>query len=246
MKRVSRRDFVRWVTHSLPVAIAASPAFSASNTGQFFYTRSGKFTAAPFSAVLLGGLVIDDTIANELEKELEEVAKKLSFNCALEHGTGTYHVGYYEQALKVLESYPHFFWGAYLTTKTWEADNLSLPIWRRQAELIFLQTVAGLNGLRVSCVRHARGQDNNVNRYLQQALDTDEFQIFPSGGNSPRVFQLSSVIAKSVGSIRRTGVLSSNPQLMKSNTIRHFGITSSDVQVSSNRASIQTLALDFG
>lgn len=227
------------MSHSLIIALGSSQALGTNSNGTFHYSRSGRFTAPNFSPVFLGGLIVDDAMAPDLESELEEAAARMKFQTGLVFGTGKYHALYYSKALQVLERHPHFFWGAFLTTDRWEADTFSLPIWRRQAEAVFLETLIGLEKLRINCVRHSRGQDANINRLLQSKIETGGFETSPSVRRSSRIYQVSSVATKCFGATwgnRRN--YSPQTTFLIEKTEGHF-------QSSPNRSHIEQLALDF-
>lgn len=224
LPKFNRRAFTLGVSGVLFSALAGSSVLSATGRGVFSYSRSGNFYVDGFYPLLLGGLIIDKAIEDDLEQELEDAAAVIPFNLALEYGTGRLHRTYLEAALQVLANHETLLFGATLNAVGWNAEVDTYAIWRREAEARFLQTIGGYTPLELSCVRHLRGEDDRIYKHLEKELGLEKTRLHPSMRRCPRILQVSSAILKCLGALAFTRQPGSERLDMIEIVKRHYGI----------------------
>lgn len=173
---------------------------------RFYAGRSGRFGYSETPKVIIGGLTASQNVANELENELETLAEKLDFRIPLRYSTNKHNLTYYKSAIEIAFDQPSVsFTGIRISYPNWPSDDSGIrEYWRRGAESMALASVAVDQSLHISTLQHDFGADKRIYDYVKNELPSgSDIQIYQSTAQSPRIMQLSGLLAKCLNSPER-------------------------------------------
>jgi hypothetical protein len=167
----------------------------------FYYSRSGRFTAYGSDDVFVGGILADPGQATELEKALASEAEAAGFELDLRVGTNRHLPAFLELSLDVLAGFQTNFFAAAIQTEDGEVEPDILTSIRTQHEADALSsgTDAGhydSNSIRLIGVKHARDIDDKIyDRLLDRGVFASVSLTTSHSAMSP-LYRLSSVLTK--------------------------------------------------
>lgn len=200
-------DNVDRARRSLVAALCASPIAAPSMLManeppvNFYYSRSGRFTAYGSDDVFVGGILAAPDQALEIEKALTSEAEAAGFWLDLTVGTNRHLPAFLDLSLNVLADFQTNFFTAVVQTEDGEVEPDILTSIRTQHEADALSAGSDTghydsNSIRLIGVKHARDIDDKI---YDRLLDRGVFasvSLTASHGDTSPLYRLSSVLTK--------------------------------------------------
>lgn len=195
------------VRRSLVAALCASPVAAPSMLManeppvNFYYSRSGKFTAYGSDDVFVGGILAGPDHAIEIEKALAGEAEAAGFRLDLTVGTNRHLPRLLDLSLNALADYRTDFFAAAIQTEEGEVEPDILTSIRTQHEADALSSGTDTghydsNAIRLIGVKHARDVDDKIyDRLLTRGVFASVSLSGSHSATSP-LYRLSSVLTK--------------------------------------------------
>jgi len=192
---------------SLVAALCASPIAAPSILAanelpvNFYYSRSGRFTAYGSDDVFVGGLLVAPDQASEIERTLASEAETAGFRLDLTVGTNHHLPRFLDMSLDVLGDYQTALFAAAMQTEEGEVEPDILTSIRTQHEADALSSGSDFghydsNSVRLICVKHSRAIDDKIyDRLLARGVFASVFLNASHSATSP-LYRLSSVLTK--------------------------------------------------
>ena len=200
-------DNVDRARRSLVAALCASPISAPSvlmandPPVNFYYSRSGRFTAYGSDDVFVGGILAASHQAIEIEKALTSEAEAAGFRLDLSVGTNRHLPAFLDLSLSALADFQTNFFAAAVQTEDGEVEPDILTSIRTQHEADALSSGndAGhydSNTIRLIGVKHTRDIDDKIyGRLLTRGVCSSVSLSGSHKATSP-LYRLSSVLTK--------------------------------------------------
>lgn len=228
-------DNVDRARRSLVAALCASPIAAPSmlmanvSPVNFYYSRSGRFTAYGSDDVFIGGILADPDQATEIEKVLAIEAEVAGFGLDLTVGTNRHLPAFLELSLNVLAGFQTDFFAAAIQTEDGEVEPDILTSIRTQHEADALSSGndAGhydRKSIHLIGVKHARNIDDKI---YDRLLDRGAFasmSLTASHSETSLLYRLSSVLTKCIAAAYYGRTLTKARDEMRSVVLSRFDI----------------------
>jgi hypothetical protein len=240
-------DRVNKVRRSLVAAMCAGPfvspgmLFANEPRTNLYYSRSGRFTAYGGDDVFVGGLLVEPSVAAEIETSLTKESEAAGFFLDLTVGTNRHLPDLLELSLDVLSGYhTEVFIAAMLTDGgEVEPDILTSVRTQYEAEILLSGNDAGkFEGGFVDLigVKHARKIDDAIYTRLLARDVFASVNLHESHSASSHLYRLSSALMKCLAASYYDRELTKSRERMRAVVLNRFEI--SEVQSVNARTKI--------
>jgi len=198
----------------------------------FYYSRSGLFTAYGSDDVFAGGLLVAPDLAVEIEDKLAKRSRAAGFNLDLIIGTNRHLPSLLKLSLDILGDYQvNFFAAAVRTARdVVEPDVLTSVRTQYEADILTAGNDAGLFGngfINLIGVRHARGLDDTIYARLLDRGLFSSVKLSKSHANSSNLYRLSSVLTKSIAAAHYNRALTKTRDEMRAVVLSRYEVADS-------------------
>lgn len=218
----------------------------ADNGMKFFTGRGGRFGYEATPYVLIGGISVSFDTARALADQLDNLDRQQNFRLPLRFSTNRYARRFYDKALEILFSSDFVFSAVRIKTPTnWPKNRAAWRFWRKDLEEDAFELMAGDRlAVSVLTLKHDYDADIKIYEEIQTVLPGLAFHIYDSSSKSPRLLQLSGMIAKCLNSPERLNREALIDEEYKSNLIKRemvkrtfdaFGLSHIDSEVRTSK-----------
>jgi len=171
----------------------------------FYAGRAGRFGYEETPTVIVGGLLATNDVTVKLESKLEKIAQEMKFHVPLHFSTNKYNLEFYKEAIKAVFLTPEVtFSGFRVSHKNWPKEPAVWEYWRQELETNIFSQVIKDKHLRIYTLKHDFNSDKRIYRSVKEVLpNLSDVTIYETANSSPRLMQLSGVLAKCLNSQER-------------------------------------------